>query len=126
MAEVIRVGYISSVNYEDGTAQVIYKDRDNSLSPFMPLWSNEFFPPEVDIAFHPHFAVNIQIPGNGQFVAYNVQLLCFLVISQIASITEIFSPDSFYALWRPVPFRIRRNDDHSPCAAVLKVYDATN
>ena len=48
MAEVIRVGYISSVNYEEGTAQVIYKDRDNSLSPFMPLWSNEFFPPEID------------------------------------------------------------------------------
>lgn len=48
MAEVIRVGYISSVNYEEGTAQVVYKDRDNSLSPFMPLWSNEFFPPEVD------------------------------------------------------------------------------
>jgi len=48
MAEVIRVGYISAVNYEEGTAQVIYKDRDNSVSPFMPLWSNEFNPPEID------------------------------------------------------------------------------
>lgn len=48
MSEVVRVGYISSVNYEEGTAQVVYKDRDNALSPFMPLWSNEFNPPEID------------------------------------------------------------------------------
>ena len=48
MAEVIRVGYISSVNYKDGTAQVVYKDRDNSTSPFMPIWSNEYFPPDID------------------------------------------------------------------------------
>ncbi len=48
MPEVVRAGYISAVNYKEGTAQVIYKDRDNSLSPFMPLWSNEFNPPEID------------------------------------------------------------------------------
>ena len=48
MAEVVRVGYISSVNYEEGTAQVVYKERDNALSPFMPLWANEFNPPEID------------------------------------------------------------------------------
>ena len=48
MADIIRVGYISSVNYADGTAQVVYKDRDNSISPFMPLWSNEYDPPEID------------------------------------------------------------------------------
>lgn len=48
MSDIVRVGYISAVNYADGTAQVVYKDRDNSTSPFMPLWSNEWDPPEVD------------------------------------------------------------------------------
>lgn len=48
MAEMIRVGYISSVNYAEGTAQVVYKDRDNAVSPFLPLWSNEYNPPEKD------------------------------------------------------------------------------
>ena len=48
MSDVVRVGYISAVNHAEGTAQVVYKDRDNSLSPFMPLWSNEWNPPEID------------------------------------------------------------------------------
>lgn len=48
MSDIVRVGYISSVNYTDGTAQVVYKDRDNSLSPFMPLCANEWDPPEID------------------------------------------------------------------------------
>ena len=48
MSDLVRVGYITNVNYADGTAQVVYKDRDNAVSPFMPLWSNEFDPPEID------------------------------------------------------------------------------
>ena len=48
MSDMIRVGYISAVNYAEGTAQVVYKDRDNSVSPFMPLWANEWDPPEND------------------------------------------------------------------------------
>lgn len=48
MSDVVRVGHISAVNHAEGTAQVVYKDRDNSLSPFMPLWSNEWNPPEID------------------------------------------------------------------------------
>lgn len=48
MSDVVRVGYIAAVNHEEGTAQVVYKDRDNSVSPFMPLWSNEWDPPEID------------------------------------------------------------------------------
>ena len=48
MADVIRAGYISAVNYQDGTAQVVYKDRDNSISPYMPVWSNEYNMPDVD------------------------------------------------------------------------------
>lgn len=46
--DIIRAGFISAVNYKDGTAQVVYKDRDNSLSPFMPLWANEYNPPDID------------------------------------------------------------------------------
>lgn len=48
MSDVIRAGYISAVNYQDGTAQVVYKDRDNSTSPYMPVWSNEYNMPDVD------------------------------------------------------------------------------
>lgn len=48
MSDMVRVGYISAVNYADGTAQVVYKDRDNTTSPYMPLWSNEYDPPEID------------------------------------------------------------------------------
>ncbi len=48
MSDIIRAGYISSVNYTEGTAQVVYKDRDNSTSSFMPFWSNEYAPPEID------------------------------------------------------------------------------
>ncbi len=48
MSDIIRAGFISAVNYKDGTAQVVYKDRDNSLSPFMPLWANEYNPPDID------------------------------------------------------------------------------
>lgn len=48
MSDLIRVGYISAVNYTEGTAQVVYKDRDDSVSPYMPLWSNEYNMPEID------------------------------------------------------------------------------
>ena len=48
MSDVIRAGYISAVNYQDGTAQVVYKDRDNSTSPYMPVWSNEYNMPDID------------------------------------------------------------------------------
>lgn len=48
MSDIIRVGYISAINYADGTAQVVYKDRDNAVSPYMPFFSNEFDPPPVE------------------------------------------------------------------------------
>lgn len=48
MADLIRVGYISAVDYSAGMAQVTYKDRDNAVSPYMPFMSNEFDPPAVD------------------------------------------------------------------------------
>lgn len=46
--DTIRVGYISSIDYKNGTAQVVYKDRDNSVSPFLPFFSNEWNPPKID------------------------------------------------------------------------------
>ena len=39
MSDIIRVGYISNVNYAEGTAQVVYKDRDNAVSPYLPFAS---------------------------------------------------------------------------------------
>ena len=51
MSDIIRVGYISNVNYAEGTAQVVYKDRDNAVSPYLPFASNEYDPPETDTHF---------------------------------------------------------------------------
>jgi len=48
MGDIIRTGYISAIDYENGTAQVVYKDRDNAVSPFLPFFSNEFDPPPVE------------------------------------------------------------------------------
>lgn len=48
MSDIIRVGYIAAINYKEGTAQVVYKDRDNSTSSYMPLWSSEYNMPEID------------------------------------------------------------------------------
>lgn len=48
MSDVIRAGFISAINYENGTAQVVYKDRDDEVSPYLPFWSNEYDMPDVD------------------------------------------------------------------------------
>ncbi len=45
----IRVGRISSVNYAAGTARVVYKDRDNSVTQEFPLLSNGTYDmPKID------------------------------------------------------------------------------
>lgn len=48
MSDTIRAGFISAVNYEKGTAQVVYKDRDDEVSPYLPFWSNEYNMPDID------------------------------------------------------------------------------
>ena len=48
MSDTIRAGFISSINYEEGTAQVVYKDRDDQVSPYLPFWSNEYYMPDID------------------------------------------------------------------------------
>lgn len=44
----IRIGKISSLNYEDGTARVVYSDRDDAVTAELPLLSTEYYMPEVD------------------------------------------------------------------------------
>ena len=48
MSDTIRAGFISAINYEEGTAQVVYKDRDEQVSPYLPFWSNEYNMPNID------------------------------------------------------------------------------
>ena len=48
MSDTIRAGFISTINYEEGTAQVVYKDRDDEVSPYLPFWSNEYNMPDID------------------------------------------------------------------------------
>lgn len=46
----LRVGKISSCNYENGTARVVYKDRDDCTTIELPFMSpfEEYYIPEVD------------------------------------------------------------------------------
>lgn len=46
--DTIRIGRISSVNYEAGTARVVYKDRGDCVTMELPLLSYEYMMPEVD------------------------------------------------------------------------------
>lgn len=44
----IRVGRISALNYTNGTARVVYSDRDNAVTAELPLLSSEYYMPRVD------------------------------------------------------------------------------
>ena len=44
----IRIGRISAINYTDGTARIVYTDRDNAVTPELPLLSAEYCMPKVD------------------------------------------------------------------------------
>ena len=46
MAAPVRVGRISTINYEEGTARVIYTDRDNSVTRELPFLSSEYNMPK--------------------------------------------------------------------------------
>ncbi len=48
MADTVRIGRISSINYEKGTASVIYTDRNNEPSPNYPFFSSFYEMPKVD------------------------------------------------------------------------------
>ena len=47
MHDVIRVGIISSVDYEKGFVQVTYPDRENAVSGKLPYFSHFYQMPEV-------------------------------------------------------------------------------
>lgn len=46
--DIIRIGRISALNYEAGTARVVYSDRDNAVTAELPLLSAEYYMPRVD------------------------------------------------------------------------------
>lgn len=46
MANEIRLGKVSSVNYASGTVRVVYHDRDDSVTREIPMLSNEYAMPE--------------------------------------------------------------------------------
>lgn len=50
MDSEIRIGRVSSINYEAGMARVVYRDRDNSVTAEVPILTNndEYRMPEVD------------------------------------------------------------------------------
>ena len=49
MAEAtIRLGKISSVNYAEGKARIIYEDRDQSVTSELPFLSWQYYMPKVD------------------------------------------------------------------------------
>lgn len=48
MAETIRVGKVSSVDYATGLVRVVYHDKDDSVTAPMPMLANEYYMPKVD------------------------------------------------------------------------------
>lgn len=46
--DTLRLGRISSINYANGTARVLYTDRDNAVTAELPLLSFEYRMPEID------------------------------------------------------------------------------
>lgn len=46
--QVLRIGKISSINYEKGTARVTYEDRDGSTTVELPFLAWEYWMPSVE------------------------------------------------------------------------------
>ena len=46
--DTLRLGKISTINYKDGTARVLYTDRDNAVTAELPLLSFEYRMPAID------------------------------------------------------------------------------
>lgn len=47
MAEIIRVGKVSSIDYANGLVSVAYRDKDNSVSQPLPMLSELYDMPKV-------------------------------------------------------------------------------
>lgn len=59
--DILRIGKISSVNYENGTARVLYTDRDNAVTAELPLLSHEYSMPSID-----DLVLVCHLPNGGQ------------------------------------------------------------
>lgn len=48
----IRIGYVSSVDYENGTIKVTYPDRDDAVTDDLPVltFGGKYFMPKIDDA----------------------------------------------------------------------------
>ncbi|MDC7288546.1 hypothetical protein NXH76_12095 [Blautia schinkii] len=44
----VRIGYISTIDYKNGTATVVYKECEDSVSPELPFLSDEYDMPDID------------------------------------------------------------------------------
>lgn len=44
----IRIGRISSINYNDGTADVYFKDEEDHIITDLPFFSNEYKMPDIN------------------------------------------------------------------------------
>ena len=57
MSSEVRLGNVSSIDYEDGLCEVTYPDRDDTVTEMVPMLSNrEYRMPEVDdlvVVLHP-------------------------------------------------------------------------
>ena len=58
--DTLRLGKISTINYKDGTARVLYTDRDNTVTAELPLLSFEYRMPAVD-----DFVLVCHLPNGG-------------------------------------------------------------
>ena len=46
--DILRIGRISSVNYEKGTARIVYNDRNKAVTQELPIVANAYEMPNVD------------------------------------------------------------------------------
>lgn len=47
-SRVLRIGKVSSVNYQNGTARITYEDRDSATTIELPVLAWEYWMPEVE------------------------------------------------------------------------------
>lgn len=58
--DTLRLGKISTINYKDGTARVLYTDRDQAVTAELPLLSFEYRMPAID-----DFVLVCHLPNGG-------------------------------------------------------------
>lgn len=71
MSSVIRIGTVSKVNYEDGTIEVAYEDRDGSVTDEICVVSNALYRMPVVGARQPVYMV---VEGGSDLEKATVQI----------------------------------------------------